>query len=140
MKSCFITPWYPLQTEFGGLYRNHLICLYNVHAIFSRLLIWSEESIEAHTYYKNCLWPEGVSWPWNKVIQACSRSLIEKIYNSCTGNNFIIENHWKLILRTKIVYDPKVCHDIDWHFQGHWQKKELDFSLGYNFVSFEAHT
>ena len=61
-----------------------------------------------HTY---CSWPKGVSWPWHKVISPRSRCIHTK--NRWPGHNFSLPSWMWIIFHTIVVYDPRVCHDLD---------------------------
>lgn len=51
----------------------------------------------AEILFKYCLWPEGMSRFWPKVIQSKSRSLEEKVYNPCRLCTVFMEKHWKFL-------------------------------------------
>ena len=69
------------------------------------------EILEVLTSHKDCLWPKGVSWPWNKVIWARSRSLTEKVQNLCPVHIFLMEKHWKFLIHIKDCFWPK---GVEW--------------------------
>lgn len=78
--------------------------------------------------------PKGVSWFWSEVILTISRSLEEKVKNSCSVYIFLIE---KLLFHTNIEYDlwSVECHNfypIPFNqVIGHWKKMQNLCSVYY---------
>lgn len=48
-----------------------------------------------------------------KVIWENLNSLKEKVHNLCPLYTFLMKNYWKSPLHAKIVYNLRVCHDLD---------------------------